>query len=160
MNDDHLSVYLNDHISGAVAAIKIIEDCRAHNPSGPLNEALTELLVQVKADHTVLKDIQARVPSSENPIKKFTTWLFSRVIRLKLESILFQYNDLTRLEELEGLMLGIRGKLALWSALQAAASSDDRFADIDFERLQERARQQLELVAHHHIQAAVQALAD
>lgn len=160
MNDRHLNVYLNDHLSGALAGIKLAEDCRAHNPDGPLHEALSDLLLQIREDRDVLQDIQSRVHGTENPLKKLMTWLLSRMIRLKLQNLFFAYTDLTRLEELEGLMLGIRGKLALWSSLEAAAGSDDRFADIDFSRLQQRARRQLDLLEPHHVQAAADALAD
>ena len=58
MNDNHLSTYLSDHLAGAVAGIKLAEDCREHNPSGPLHDALTELLLQIKEDYEVLKDVQ------------------------------------------------------------------------------------------------------
>ena len=89
-----------------------------------------------------------------NPLKKMSAWLFSKVSRLKLETALLEYSDLTRLEELEALMLGVRGKLTLWHTLDSVCASDHRFDDVDFDRLQHRAQRQLEGLKKHHLEAA------
>lgn len=157
MNDELLRTYLNDHLAGAEAGIQLAKDCLTHNPAGPLSTVLPELIAEIEEDHAVLKDIHDRVPGKENPLKRMMTWLFSKMSRLKLENMLLQYTDLTRLEELEGLVLGVRGKLALWEALDMACASDDRFSDIDFQRLQERARHQLDRLEKHRRKAAQQA---
>lgn len=149
MNDRLLRTYLNDHLAGAEAGLQLAEDCLAHNPTGPLAAFLPELVAEIEEDRDVLKDLYGRLHSRENVLKKSMTWLFSKMSRLKLEHALLQYSDLTRLEELEGLLLGVRGKRALWESLEAAA--DERFSDIDFHRLQQRAEHQLaRLEAHHH----------
>ena len=154
MSDEHLRTYLNDHLAGAEAGLQLARDCLAHNPTGPLSAFLRDLVEEIEEDHHTLQDLHARVPGRENPLKKTMTWLLSKMSRLKLESVFLQYNDLTRLEELEGLLLGVRGKLALWEALDAACASDERFSDVDFTRLQQRARRQHDQIEEHRLQAA------
>lgn len=157
MKDELLKTYLNDHLAGAEAGIQLAEDCLARNPEGPLGDFLAELVTEIKEDHRVLKDLHDRVPGRENTLKKMMAWMLSKASRLKLENLLLQYTDLTRLEELEGLLLGVRGKLALWEVLEAACASDERFNDIDFQELQQRAQLQLERIEHHRLEEAKKA---
>lgn len=77
---------------------------------------------------------------------------------LKLEGVILEYSDLTRLEELEALMLWVRGKMLLWNTLKALCASDSRFKQVDVERLQHQAEQQLEGLKKHHLRTARQAL--
>jgi hypothetical protein len=154
MRNEHLKTYLNDHLAGAKMGLQLVRDCQAHNPEEPLSTFLQQLAEEIDEDHDVLIDLYARLPGRENVLKKATAWLASKASRLKLESILLQYSDLTRLEELEGLLLGVRGKLALWEAFDTACVSDERFSDVDFRRLQQRARRQHDQIEEHRLRAA------
>lgn len=160
MNDDHLRVYLNDHLAGAKAGLQLAKDCLAHNPTGPLGAFLAELVVEIKEDDETLKDLYAQMPGTENPLKKTASWLMSKVSRLKLEDALSAYTDLTRLEELEGLSLGVHGKLKLWAALEATRALDERFSDVDFRALQQRARRQHDRIEQFRLEAARSAFSD
>ena len=159
MSDDFLRVYLNDHLAGAKAGLQLAEDCLARNPTGSLGVFLSELVIDIKEDDAMLKNLYARVHSTENVAKKATSWLLSKLSRMKLEGVFSQYTDLSRLEELEGLMLGVRGKLALWTALEAACGLDERFSDVDFRQLQQRARRQHDQLEEHRLKAARKAFA-
>jgi len=55
----------------------------------------------------------------KNPAKLAAAWLAENVGRLKLNGQFLQYSDLSRLLELEGLGLGIHGKMDLWRGLIA-----------------------------------------
>lgn len=157
MKDQNLRTYLNDHRAGAEAGLQLAEDCRDNNPTDPLHDFLSELVTEIEEDIETLDDIYGRLHSTENPLKKGSAWLFSKVSRLKLENLFLQYSSLTRLEELEALLLGVRGKLALWNTLESVCESDPRFTDVDFTRLQQRAQRQIEGLKKHHLTAARQA---
>ena len=154
MPDDFLRVYLNDHLAGAKAGLQLAKDCLDHNPTGPLSIFLSELVTEIEEDHDVLKNVYDRIEGTENPAKQAMTWVMSKASRLKLEGTFSQYTDLTRLEELEGLSLGVHGKHKLWAALDAACGSDARFSDIDFQALAQRARRQHDQIEHHRLEAA------
>lgn len=157
MKDQNLRTYLNDHRAGAEAGLQLAEDCRDHNPTGPLHDFLSALVTEIEEDIEQLEQLHGRLHSAENPLKKTSAWLFSKVSRLKLENALLEYSDLSRLEELEALMLGVRGKLALWNTLEAVCASDPRFEHVEFDELQHRAQRQLEGLRKHHLEAARQA---
>lgn len=52
------------------------------------------------------------------------------------------------------MLLGVRGKLALWTALGATVAADARFGDIDFDELARKAEQQLDELEQHRLAAA------
>lgn len=159
MSDDFLRTYLNDHLAGAESGLQLAKDSLSHNPTGPLGGFLAELVQEIEEDRAVLQDVYSRVQDTENPIKKEASRLATKMSRLKLEGPFSSYTDLTRLEELEGLALGVYGKLKLWAALEAACASDDRFGDIDFQTLQRRAQHQHDQLEHHRRHAARKAFA-
>ncbi|MGH2756610.1 MAG: hypothetical protein ACRDI3_02345 [Actinomycetota bacterium] len=68
------------------------------------------------------------------------------------------YSPLSRLLELEGLMLGVTGKLGMWSALKDIADHDSRLAVADFDTLIERAVAQRTCLEEQRRQAAEEAL--
>ncbi len=157
MNDAHLRVYMNDHIAGAVVALTLIRRCAGSNMGTPLGAFLVELTQEIEEDLETLRGLHRRVGGVENPVKKAGAWAAVKMGGLKLNNELTRYSDLSRLEELEGLLIGVRGKMALWDSLAAAA--DDRFADVDFQALRERAQRQHDRLDAFHRDAARVALA-
>jgi hypothetical protein len=56
--------------------------------------------------------------------------------------------------ELEGLIMGVTGKLQLWRSLLDARGDDARFDPAEVERLRERAEDQRRRLEQLHAQAA------
>lgn len=154
MNDDVLTTYLNDHLTGAVAAQELATSCSANNPGTSLATFLQELVTKIKEEQEVVKNLLRRVGGEVNPVKTAVGWLGEKASRLKLENPLRAYTPLNCLEQVEGLLLGVRGKLALWDALKAIVSSDARFAGIDLDELSQRADGQLAELERYRLAAA------
>lgn len=158
MNDELLRIYLNDHLAGSVEAVELIEHFLASNPDSTLDSFLKQLLADIKQDQEVLRDVRKRVGGTESRMKDAMAWLLDKLSRLKLNEW-SEHKDLSRLEKLEELVLGVRGKLALWASLEAVCRSSDRFSDVDFQSLKQRAQQQLDQIERHRIEAARKAFA-
>jgi hypothetical protein len=60
--------------------------------------------------------------------------------------------------ELEGLSLGVEGKLSLWRSLDRAVGGDPRLGGIDFAALAARASEQRQELERHRVDATDQAL--
>ena len=73
-------------------------------------------------------------------------------------AILEEAARLATVDGLEGLSIGISGKLALWENLQAAADEEPRLRAFDFDELTGRARSQLERLHGERLAAARLAL--
>ncbi len=87
-------------------------------------------------------------------IKSALGWAGEKAGRLKLNGQLTGYSPLSRLWEVEGLVLGVTGKRSLWRSLNRIADRDPRIAAVDFDRLEKRAEAQLEALEEHRIEAA------
>jgi hypothetical protein len=58
------------------------------------------------------------------------------------------------LDALEALFIGITGKAALWSALEAASENVASLRGVDYARLRQRAREQCDLVNAKRLESA------
>ena len=88
--------------------------------------------------------------------KKAGAWLMEKAGRLKLGGT--GEGELSRLEALEALGIGIQGKLALWRGLQRVATRHPALAGVDLPGLERQGRAQWERVEAHRVEAALQAL--
>ena len=158
MNDRLLSIYLNDHLAGASTARMLAGRCRANNRETPLGAYLGELLDELTADTEVVEEIMRRIGARKDPLKQAAAWAAERVGRLKLNGSLLAYSDLSRLEEIEGLCLGVGGKLSLWRTLERLAASDPRIA-FGYKELISRAQRQRRRLEGFRLEAAATAFA-
>jgi hypothetical protein len=169
MNDGHekkerpttdrlLEVYLNDHLAGSVAGRELLDRCLDNNAEGPLGDFLRRLQGELEEDQMALRGVLKSFGGTEDRVKEATGWLAEKLGRLKLNGQLAGYSPLSRLEELEGLVLGIRGKMALWGTLEEMAATRGPLHGLDLALLQERARRQHEEAEVHRREAARRAL--
>lgn len=93
---------------------------------------------------------RARAPRSR--VKHGLALAAERAGRLKLNGRLRGYSPLSRLLELEGLVLGATGKRALWRALREV--DDESLRSIDLVSLERRADAQLAELEQHRLEAA------
>jgi hypothetical protein len=75
-----------------------------------------------------------------NPVKEAGAWTAEKLGRLKPNNSLLSYSPLSRVIELEGLVIGVTGKQALWESLRAAIG--ETLDGVDFTVLSLRAADQ------------------
>lgn len=154
MNEEHLITYLNDHLAGSAAAVELAQHARNSNLGTPLGAYLYTFLGEIEADRAVLRDLLERLGGETNAVKTAVGWFAEKAARLKLNHPLQSYTAFVRMEELEGLLLGVRGKLALWQALEHTVATDPRLNHADFTALGRRAEEQLAKIEQHRLEAA------
>ena len=157
MNEENLKTYLNDHLAGSAAAVELARHARSSNPDTPLGAYLHTFLEEVGEDRAVVKDLLERLGGGTNAVKTAVGWVAEKAAQLKLNHPLQSYTAFIRMEELEGLLLGVRGKLALWRALEHTVAADPRLNHIDFTVLARRAEAQLAKIEQHRLEAAREA---
>jgi hypothetical protein len=155
-NDRLLAIYLQDHLAGAAAARERFRFARDRNRGTPTGELLAGLLREVEEDAETLRRVLARVGAAPSTPKLAAALVVERVGRLKPNGRLLGYSPLSRLLELEALLLGVEGKRRLWLAL--AELDDPRLAEFDFAALTARAAVQSDALEEHRRLAAVAAL--
>ncbi len=158
MNDKLLSIYLNDHLAGATAGLELAKRAVSNNEGTPYGTFLAELVRDIEEDRSGLQDLIERLGIAQDRVKQTVAWAAEKVGRLKLNGQLTGYSPLSRLVELEGLKLGVEGKLCLWRTLSHIADQDSRLAVSDFAELIRRAETQIEGLEKHRLKAANEAL--
>jgi hypothetical protein len=139
-----LATYLNDHLAGSTAGLELARRARGSNEGTPLGDFLAELTAEIEEDRETLGAVLDAVGAGRDRVKVTAAWIGEKAGRLKLNGRLLGYSPLSGLVELEGLTLGVTGKLGLWRLL--GELGDPRLAGFDFDALAARAeRQQAEL---------------
>jgi len=153
MPSDYLSIYLNDHLAGATAGRNLARRAARHNQASAYGLHLADLAVDIDRDRAALLELMRRLEVRPNRVKVATGWLAELVARGKANGHVFTFSPLSRVDELEGLLVGVRGKLALWAALRTLQETDPRIAPIGVEGLIARAEGQLTRLEDLRLQA-------
>lgn len=156
---DLLAIYLNDHRAGAVAGAELAKRTLDSNRGTEYEAFLTQLVADIEEDRARLEAIVDRSGIPKSPVKPGLAWAAEKVGRLKLNGAITGYSPLSRLVELEGLRLGIQGKLCLWKSLKEARPAGAAVTDDELDELIARAEAQTEIVEEHRLKAASTALA-
>ena len=125
-----LSIYLRDHHAASAGGVVLAR--RALGANHPLAQ-------QIARDRVTLEEIMRQLNVESSRMKVGLVRMAERLGRLKLNGRLLQRSPLSRVVELEVLVVGIRGKEALWSALVTTGVS---LQGIDLDALVNSARTQ------------------
>jgi hypothetical protein len=148
-----LEIYLNDHLAGATGGVELARRLRASNRDDAVFGAtLSRVCAEIEADRAVLEQVIERLGYTRSKVKPAAAWVAEKLGRLKLNGQLRGYSPLSRLIELEGLLIGITGKIGLWQTLTELGVDED--LDADLERLAARAAAQRAAIDDLHRIAA------
>jgi hypothetical protein len=156
LETNKLSVYLQDHLAGATGGLELARRARSSNPDGELGDFLGQLAHEIAEDREALISIMDHLGAEPDRLKIAAAWTGEKLGRLKPNGQLTGYSPLSRLVELEGLHVGVSGKLSLWENLQAAMG--EHLVNYDLEGLIDRAHSQIDGLRTHRRAAAIVAL--
>ena len=141
-----LRIYLQDHHAASAGGVALAR--RALGRHHPVAK-------QIARDREALEGVMRQLSIAPSAIKVGVVRVAERAGRLKLNGTLFKRSPLSSVIELETLVVGVRGKEALWTALQKA---DISLRD-DLEALVESARAQGAELEALRLRAAAKAFA-
>lgn len=153
---EKLAIYLNDHLAGSMLGVELAKRARDSNEGNAYGAELQRLAVEIAEDRASLLALMDELGVGKDRLKSAAGWLGEKIGRLKLNGSLLGYSPLSRLIELEGLQLGVTGKLSLWSNLRAAMG--ERVKAVELDELIARATSQLERLDAMRTRAAAEAL--
>jgi hypothetical protein len=151
-----LAIYLNDHLAGATVGVELARRAAGANEGTPLGDTLEQLAAEIAEDRDALQRVMSQLGVGEDRVKVAAAWAAEKFGRLKLNGQLTGYSPLSRLVELEGLHVGISGKLELWRMLKT--TSEARLRSFDLDELIKRAESQRRRLAPHRKAAAEEAI--
>ena len=153
----YLSIYLQDHMAGARGGIALARRVMGSNEDSPYGRELAEVCAEIEEDREALSTVMDRLGVRSNPVKETSAWVAEKMGRFKLNGELTDYSPLSRLLEIEGLIMGVTGKLELWRSLRAADAGGE-LGDVDLKRMVGRAESQRRRLEQLHDRAAAEAL--
>jgi hypothetical protein len=153
-----LAIYLNDHLAGATAGRELARRSAASNRGSALGKFLADVAREIDEDRDALLTLMGELGVGTDRIKVLGGWAAEKLGRLKPNGRLFSYSPLSRMVELEGLALGVRGKLALWQALEVIQAREPRLASADLASLSQRAERQMSELERHRQAIVAEAL--
>lgn len=112
-----LGIYLNDHLAGATAGVGRARMARDANEGSVFGPPLAEICAQIEADRASLETVIEELGVGCSKLKPALGALGERLGRLKPNGQLRGYSPLSRVVDLEVLLLGITGKTRLWVLL-------------------------------------------
>jgi hypothetical protein len=158
MANEHIAIYLNDHLAGSVAALELLEQLEGGYKGTPLERLLAELRTEIAADRQDLESLMSRLNIAESRTRKASAWLVEKAAELKLRLDDPAGGALRLFESLEALSLGIEGKRGLWLTLATIAENEPAFQVLDYEHMARRAEEQRNRVEALRLEAARKAL--
>ncbi len=137
---DSIDTYLNDHLAGSAAALDLIEALKGQVEDDEFRAALESVHGEILEDRETLASIMERLGVAQGTVKQLGGRLGEKALRFKSSEMITDDPAFSELLRTEALVLGITGKEAGWASLQTAQR--DQLADIDFNALIDRARDQ------------------
>lgn len=151
---DPLATYLHDHLAGSHFAIKLLQSLQEQYKDESLGHFARLLIRDVTEDQETLQKIIDHVGRASVDLTEAAGWIAERASQFKLSRD-DASGGIGTFEALETLMLGIKGKLALWQALPVIRKVNPRIPDEDFVHLAARAEEQFTRVEKRRLQQAI-----
>jgi hypothetical protein len=125
-----------------------------HNEGNHYGSEAARLAEEIEQDKATLEELMDRLGVRQKKARLAIAAATETASRLKPNGRLIGYSPLSRVVELEGLTVGVTGKLELWQSLKATG---ERVDGIDADELIRRAESQRDRVADLRLQAAREA---
>lgn len=155
---EKLAIYLNDHLAGSTVGLELVKRAAKSNEDTPYGATLAALAAEIEEDREALLKLIDDLGFSKDRLKVTGGWVAEKLGRLKLNGSILGYSPLSRLIEIEGLYLGVTGKLSLWENL--IATRGERIGSVDVAEMRERAISQRDRLGDMRREAAAEALAE
>ena len=159
VNETLLRIYLQDHHAGSTAGLELARRAHGNNKGTEYGAELAKIVDDIAADRKALESVMDDLGFGPDKVKDIGAWALEKAGRLKLNGQITGYSPLSRVVELEGLVTGITGKIALWAALLQIAPQEPRLDAARLERLRERGESQRTTVEELRERAAREAFA-
>jgi hypothetical protein len=153
--NEFLAIYLRDHHAAGRAGTAHARRTAAHLDLPPARrEAMQAVAAEIAEDLRSLESIMERLGTSPSPVKDTLAEAAERLGRLKGNGTILARSPLSNVVELEALVVGITGKLAMWTALREVCAHEPELDADELARLSERALRQREVVDDCRLEAA------
>lgn len=126
---DRLGTYLADHLAGSISAAELVRRLIKCDVDPSLRQALEEVQGSIARHQEVVRNLLTRRGQNPRCAKSFSAWLAEKLSRPTLP--LDEADEFGLLRALEALLLGMRGRVALWQAMESILPSHPELIGFD-----------------------------
>jgi hypothetical protein len=155
-----LGIYLSDHLAGSAGGRSLAKRiAKSHGMESARREG-ERLVSEIDEERAVLERTMGALGTSPSRIKERLAPALELVGRLKLNGSLTTRSPLSDLVELEGMSLGVNGKLRMWQALRILAPGEPALDEGQLDRMIEQAEAQIARLDALRAQATTRAFGE
>jgi hypothetical protein len=133
MDEQRFAGYLNDHLGGSEAALKITERLMEQHAEDEVGAYARTLRAEIEEGQAAIRTALDLVGHEESLLTRSVGVVGGMLLWLRDAAPIGSAPTL--LEDLEALAIGVWGKRLLWGTIARAAVHDPRFAVLDADRL-------------------------
>jgi hypothetical protein len=159
MSHKNLSLYINDHLAGSVGALRLLDRLRREVERPEVVRELGVVRRQVQEDQDTLHEMRRELGIGRSRWREWGAMAAQLLSNLKFRLEASKHGEVQLLHALDSLTMGIEGKKTLWHALRAAQEINPRLRLADYDRLLDRADEQLARLEELREPAAMRAFA-
>jgi hypothetical protein len=152
-----LGIYLNDHLAGSAGGLELARRLAGSHRNTAAANDLAWLVEQVAEDRETMTRFMEQLGIARTRYKEPLAWLAEKAGRLKPNGHLLSRSPLSSVVELEGMILGVTGKMAAWRTLRVLANNDVRLDPAMIDHLIVRAEEQIDRLEHLRVRAVAEA---
>ena len=145
-----LDTYLKDHLAGSRGGFSLAKRIASGSEDAGERREVEAIAAEIKSEREELAALMRTLGVTPSRFKIVGAWAGEKLTALKLNS---SRGD-RRLLELEGMIMGVTGKLELWRALQLLADREPRLVPVRLAELERQAEDQRLRLERLHGQAA------
>jgi hypothetical protein len=153
-----LDTYLNDHLGGSMLGSDLAEQIRERSQGTPLGDVMSRIAAEINEDRQTLLDLMGQLGTHRNPVKEASAWLAEKTSRVKFRGATAGEPDYGLFMALEALMLGVRGKLAMWTVFERNTDKHPGLKAANLDELIARAQSQHDTLDHERLRLAERVL--
>lgn len=152
MTTDALGTYLADHYAGSVSAAELVTRLLGCDVDPTLMEALRQVRESIERHQGILRELLAKRGSHVEHSKNLAAWLAEKVSRPVMP--VDADDGLGLLRALEMLLMGMRGRVALWQTVDTILPSHPELGGFDADGLCREAEEQLRMMDRKRLEVA------
>lgn len=154
-----MATYLNDHLAGSVGAIEMIKRLMKAYEGKRIEEFFKQLYVEINSDQDDLRELMRALEVKESHARRVAAWMGEKLIRPKIRLLRDETRSMGLFQALEALVLGIKGKEALWHTLLSVTETWPPLKRFSLQRLKQRAMEQGDQVEAKRLEVSRQVFA-
>jgi hypothetical protein len=152
MATDRLATYLADHLAGSISAAELVGRLVRSDLDPSLAGALEQVAASIDRHQGIVRQLLAQRGRQEDRGKNLAAWVVEKLARPVMP--VDGEDEFGLLRALEALIMGMRGRVAMWQSLDAIQPSHPELVGLEAKELCYEAEEQLRMMDRHRLEVA------